>query len=362
MLAAASCKREQIVDLSPTGEYIIELDSISTFESEMVQLITFNNQPMLLVLNEYDNSIYYYHYPKGNLFKKVKYEVNGEQGVGGVSAFLWHNQDSIFLLNSYRTVLLVDETSKILNKISIVDIKDWKDAIPDPSLTSATRPMQIIGQNLYLNGVYFRGNKRIKPINVVNLESDSTYAIYEYPIIEPYTNKLRIEGYYFFYAHCYNSKKGYFVYSFSADDSLRVTNFADINFSVIASTQIIAQIDPYLEEGKVYTDEEYKLVHLTKKYYAAILYDSYKNQYYRFFENGASQKDIETERIKDDFHVKEHGFIVLDGDFNPIKTVLLPKATYNINNVFVSQDGLCILNQKKCMENEDLMYYDIFTL
>jgi WD40 repeat protein len=360
---AHSCQKEQIIESVPlNGEYKIALDSLSTFESEMIQYVSIDSQEYLLVLNEFDNSIYFYHYPSGELEKKIKFEKRGEQGVGLIMSFLWHNKDSIFLLNSNRNNLLVNKNHEILKQISIIDIaKGPTEFSADPILTSTTRPMQLIGQNLYMNGVFI-GRKKIKPMNLVGFQTGISSTFYHYPNIETYANDLMLENSYYLYSHIYNSNKRYFVFSFAADDSLRITNFTDLNFSVNASTQIIGQIDPYLEEGKEYTDEEYKLVYLTKKYYTAIIYDPYKDQYYRFFENSASQQDLESPTPKDDFHLKQVGFIVLDVDFNPIKTILLSKATYNTRNIFVTNEGLCILNQKKCMENEDMMYYDIFDL
>jgi len=175
-----------------------------------------------------------------------------------------------------------------------------------------------------------------------------------------YTNQLRLEVYYYLYSHTYNLDKQIFVYSFPVDDSLRITNFKGKEASKLAASEILGKIDPYLEQDRDYADDEYELVHLEKKYYGGIVYDSYRNVYYRFFSKEIEPAAIEKSNTGEEFYLRENGVMVFDADFNKTGEYLMPIGVYDIKNLFVSPDGLCILNQKKCMENEDKMFYDIF--
>jgi hypothetical protein len=196
----------------------------------------------------------------------------------------------------------------------------------------------------------------------IDLIENKVNHVYKYPSIDFYTNNLRIEGAYYMYAHNFNPDSGFFVYSFFADDSLRITDFNGREFSKLAKSEFLGEIDPYLEQDKDYSDEEYEFVFLKKKFYAGILYDKYKKKYYRFYKNGVHSDDIKKSNTIDEFYHREYGVMVFDANFNKTGEYLIPKGVYDIKNIFVSPHGLCILNQKKCMENEDMMYYDIFDL
>jgi hypothetical protein len=326
----------------------------------MLQFTQIDKQEKLLVLNDLDNSIYFYNYPQGSYYGKIKFDYQGPNAIGELISFYWLNSDSVFLLNGNRDVLFIDSNKNRKGRYPTIDLTNLKNNIfPDPILTSTTRPMQIFRNELYMNGAIV-GRKMKNPVPVINLQTGLATSTYSYPKIEAYVNDKKMETYYYLYSHCYNPDKNYFVFSFAADDSLRVTDFASLNNSYVAKTSVIGTIDPYLEVGKEYTDEEYDIEHLKKKYYSTILYDKYRKQYYRFFENSVSEKELETLSSREDFDLKQYGFLVLDQDFNVTHIELLPQATYNILELFVTEDGLCILNQKKCREDENFAYFDIF--
>jgi len=353
-----SCSKQDDYSILDTqvGKFVVPLDSTMSFKSRTIQFI----DNYLLVLNELKNTIHQFEYPSGRPIEKMNFEYSGENGVGKIVSFLLHNKDSLFLLNSQRQVLLLNNKHFVEWRIPTINLSAIS-VFPDPIQTRTTSPMVYFEHKIFLNGM-IGGMKNILPVPYADLEDKKAYNTYKYPDIEAYTDNLRIEVYYYLYSHTYNTKENYFVYSFPADDSLRITDFGQIDFAKHAKSSNLGEINPYLEQEKEYADDEYLLVHLAKNYYGGVLYDKYRNLYYRFFTKNVKPADYEKSNTKDDFYLRENGVLVFDRNFEKIAEFLLPIAVYDINNLFVSPDGLAILNQKKCIENEDSLYYDIFKL
>lgn len=93
---------------------------------------------------------------------------------------------------------------------------------------------------------------------------------------------------------------------------------------------------------------------MTSPSYENILFDPYRKVYYRFF------------RLPDTSYTpsvrgnnKPIGIIILNEKFEKQKEFMLPKNKYDLNNCFVSENGLHI---QKMTESEDELVFDIFML
>ena len=97
--------------------------------------------------------------------------------------------------------------------------------------------------------------------------------------------------------------------------------------------------------------------------YRVLIYDKYRNVYYRFAYPG-----IEVKPDDDVFKLGEFrrvfSVMIIDKDFNLIGETLMPENTYNVNMFFVNEAGLWLSTNHVDNPNfeEDAINFELFTL
>ena len=94
--------------------------------------------------------------------------------------------------------------------------------------------------------------------------------------------------------------------------------------------------------------------------YEGIIYDQYRNCYYRFVSLPKTKEDLGSGDLKTS-RIKDIAVIILDEDFNKIGETIIPQEYSNMI-YFVSKGGLNLLNLKKNLADEDNMHFGIFSL
>jgi hypothetical protein len=95
-------------------------------------------------------------------------------------------------------------------------------------------------------------------------------------------------------------------------------------------------------------------------FYRGILYDKYRDVYYRFAVSKGNEKaPLHQTRYHADISV-----IILDSDFKWIGETILPKNVYSYKFWFVGQDGLYISKSHPFNENisENTMSFGVFSI
>lgn len=231
--------------------------------------------------------------------------------------------------------------------------------IPDVILTSTNIPIIYHNSNIFISGVLLGLSNDYKPVLKINTQDSTIKQVFKYPNIKDYsTNGNLLYSYYRYYS-TYNSQKNLFVYSFPISDSLHITNYKNIDTVVYAGSNHVKTIN---SSNKDNTFDNFNFIDATRNSYYSILYDKYRNVYYRFVRL-AIDKDVAHQSAAKDLSRRKLAIVILDKNFNKIGDVLINSRDYNPFTAYINEsDGLCILNVSECMNNEDELIFTSFKL
>jgi hypothetical protein len=167
----------------------------------------------------------------------------------------------------------------------------------------------------------------------------------------------------FDFSRCYDGKR--LLYSFYMDENLHVT---DLTYG---EERIVSARSKYVEKLTFHkmTDDPEKnsMIFLNEiSCYRNIIYDKYRDVYYRFVQLGAeriSNKEIKATEIWRNGPAR-FSIIILDKNLNIIGETLFPEYTYNTKVTFVHKNGLYICNSHILSPDfdENILSFKCFTL
>ncbi|MEG1333890.1 MULTISPECIES: DUF4221 family protein [Bacteroides] len=310
-----------------------------TFEENGVEYLTFNS---------YGNHVLFYEIATGRLVKKVKYETEGNHGVGFIYSFSATDFNHIYIADTSLPIIYVtDSTGQICSKIRYDKTSQGIPLIPTFAHTITYSPMCFLGDSLYLSQ---DGNNQLgddfMPKSPLGVMIDRhTHKITSTPLKHivttrdakalPYStasgDKVSV---------CYNGTD--FVYSSELTDSIYTLSR---DFSKIAKHPAKSRYIKHPEFEVLPSDTD--IDQLIKRKcelpsYGNLIYDPYRDVYYRFAfpkaEFGAEKN------FMDIYHNgrKQFSIIILDKDMNVVGETLFPEYTYNAYLLFVRKDGLYV--------------------
>ena len=142
------------------------------------------------------------------------------------------------------------------------------------------------------------------------------------------------------FTYDYNYKDDRLVCSFIESDSIMVTDDLSTVKWYNAKSRFLDSMIPYINDP---TEDVYDLIRKEEKpKYWHLMYDKYRDVYYRFAEMPCEL--AENEDPYDEFapRAREFSVIVLDKDFNIIGETKFPGSKYFYKMSFVGRDGLFI--------------------
>lgn len=154
--------------------------------------------------------------------------------------------------------------------------------------------------------------------------------------------------------HCAN-KKGEVVYSFPSDDSLYVYANGNHQRTVFGGSSFdheFLSIDIDKQKNLSYQRKH----SIQNAMYQKIIYDEYRNQYYRVFKLEQNPVD-ENGLIKKDKQIA-WSLVVLNSDLEIIDEILFENSQYSPAVIEATSDGLIISNYPN--DNRDYEFYTLF--
>lgn len=298
-----------------------------------------NNTDELYFVNHIKNSIQVYNTTKQSLDRELIFDNNGPDGIGQLDGFVF--VDSLFLIYARHEseIVIADFFGKIMKRVSY----------EPPSGYSTTRGISII-PNLYekdnkvlikatIDGNFRElGNNELKEYSLgytLDLHNGETQLVsHRYP--EDYWKGFKKDFSTFFVQQGQGSV---FVYSLFADHRVF---YANSEFDLLqdkeaksrffeASFEAIPLDGSRLERAKYFSAEQR---------YQDLLFDPYRNLYYRF---AYHQSDIlpESDLNIMRFYPKEFSILILDVDFNLIgESFIKNENRFAPSNCFVHKSGL----------------------
>jgi hypothetical protein len=313
-----------------------------------------NSEEYLGIQNDKLNSIDLYKLNKRDyvLYKRVLInKEDAKDGFGLLHGFQFINEDTIFIFgHKLHKIGIVSTEGDVL---SIKKIKDIS-LVGGYLGVNECQPIYInsklyVGVAAYSDPLtdktYFEAKNQLE----VEIDIKNNYAAKTKPISYPKSYLGEKWGLmYCFFSRTIN-KNGEFVYSFPIESNLIVSDLQSSK-SIPASSK--KQIRPYNEK------EDLRKYALETPHYGQILYDKYRDIYYRFV-----YEAYQGEMVEKAYFYKPCNIEVFSNTFKLISRFDLPKEAMP-NECFVSSKGLCIaLNAPRSKNlSEEYVKFLVLTL
>lgn len=318
----------------------------------------------LAIINRLTEKLEVYNISENRLITSIDYlNLTGDvDEFGRVLSFTIHNFDSIFFLQQY-----------LLSMTNTVEVK-WAKEIN----TGKGQYKDIFLYNLDHAPIYYdQYNNKISVqtycyscedykksyytsmIHASYSPEDDTYT--ELPVSH---SKMYIDNYYGFHNHIFRREyDDRYVVSFSADPNIYIYNKLDKEIEVNGGRCSYQPTDVRILNRKYKADDNKKLRHFTiEPFYDTILYDEYRNLYYRFFYTGVEDKNPDgTYNTMGD---KELILMLFDHDLKLITEINYGSSRYFPSLSFVGKEGLYLkvhqLHDSTLSQTK--MYYDVLRI
>lgn len=312
-----------------TSHYSLGLDYIKSEE------------PLLFNLNPIKKCIQVYDIKEKQLSREMNFEEEGSEGIGRLTGFYVHNLDSIFIFtNTPGTIYLTDLEQSYLSSITL--------EIPDGYVGPEFREAP------FNSNPIIRGDKMLAKVIVPTRIPDMEESQLSQQFLSA---KFSLEnGKSSFSAHKYPKsyleeglKAPYFsmaaspdrvVYSFFADHRLQVAQGISTETKTVpAKSRYLPQDFPSLSRTALQL--EYMTYLFTSPRYEGLIYDSYREVFYRFcFPSIETRGQEEINQLR--AYPKDFSIMILDSELNILGETRLTGKHLVPNNVFVAEEGLYI--------------------
>tara|TARA_B110000027_G_C16088741_1_gene287313 strand:+ start:350 stop:1522 length:1173 start_codon:yes stop_codon:yes gene_type:complete len=295
--------------------------------------------------------------------KSIKVEKEGDNGVGRLASFYYINNDSILLLND-TSVITIDSDSKVTSRKPFINSND--DYFP--TVVSNKTKSFIKGDNFFFSKLSFSHPSKndffetnnIFSFNLKNFKGEEVPNTF---FSEKHLNKCWAYSDADFYS-TYNEKANELLFSFPIDDNIYKYSLASKKI-----TEIIPSKSSYKKArvnsincNSIRSFDE-KKHNYTNFYYSFIIFDKYKNLYYRM-----GLLPEENYSSKNNYKNFDRKFVItiLNSSMEVVgeTKVLNSKLEYVYFDWFLNQEGLWISsnNPKNDLFNENTLSYTLFKL
>ena len=260
----------------------------------------------------------------------------------------------------YQGIIRVDTTGAIVQKIPYGKTDTGYKVIPSYMISSHPYILPIfIGDKMYITQ---QNNERFCPAEKtpISVAIDTVQKKYSslpltFSILTEKQKKSNDTG----FSRDYDGKN--FIYSFYVDEDILVTSIDHAEVKRIRAKS--RYIDSPDEEQPLNAQKGPQL-NLELARYGDLMYDPYREVYYRFAYPKTELDDKINWMGKAVYGRKKFSVIILDKDFQIIGETLFPEAIYNPYASFVSKEGLYISRdyQINYDQSEDFMTFELFKL
>jgi len=191
------------------------------------------------------------------------------------------NDDSVLVYDYVHSALfLINKQGHLLKRYNInndyVDPKVWT-------------PMPIVYKDgyVYLGGYLYNPKGKYKPSPIflkLDLETGEKQYLYHYPDIY-LRNNWGGDGVGYWFYYDFIEDENMFIFSFPFDEYVHLTNFEDIDTSILMKSKYLSRAEPYSYFKFIEPDLRKSCKHFVENpTYKNILYDPYRKLFYRIGE------------------------------------------------------------------------------
>lgn len=279
------------------------------------------------------NDLHFYDLDTGEEVNKIRYQVEGPDGIGHLGGFYIHNLDTIFLLNSFN-MILTNNKGKVLKRVNLPN-----EIINNSHITIKTHISHIYNRPFNMNRkLYIPTHSMTEEVDITSkspleiifdLETDSiSLSLNNYPK----TANL------IYFSRIRNNKL--MLVSFMNSNNLYLYKENNKELEIPCKSKYAPKKIKDLGTGSDL--RESVMISIEMQKYSSILYDPYQKLYYRFFYPGYEVDKNQTLEyywmMKD--NLKVFSVMIIDEQFEVIGETLMPVEHYNLSTYFINKDGL----------------------
>jgi hypothetical protein len=342
----------------------------STFGDVQRRYITLGDKDYFVILNAQGSKIIIYDASTKGLIKEVRYSNNPPNGVKNIQGLHVHNFDSIFIYSSTE-VALVNIQGEIYHKFNTSYLrftnKEGKlypfDERRTINITYGPKPVFKDGK-LYLQQNYQGdpSNPKIysRPFTPYLVLDSKKDTIYSSPKISfPASMHDKVWKPIIFTCFPEGNTQVEAVVSLSAYENLLAIGTDGKVYETPAVSEL-ATTPPVSVSDFNDHEERLKMI-LSSTFYDELLYDKWRNVYYRIaYPSREFKKSMLRERVSE--LNRPFSIILMDSDFKFISETEFEGGRYNPGNIFVGKEGLYLSDGPDYEnESEDYIYLDCFS-
>ena len=350
-----------VYDLETTEKNkTIALDSDVRYNAFYLYVFNDGGKEYLAFLNYRTNQILFYDFTKSEFLFKLNIESEGPDGVVQPTGLYIKDLDNIYVSSyAYAGLIKVDTTCRVVQKIPYGTTSEGYQVLP--SYTPSSHPYiapVLIDDKMYITQPAVERFHALDktPLSVT---VDSVLKKCEgLPLTYNILTKEDLKANDTRFSRIFNGKE--FIYSFYASEDIVV---ASVDHSDVKRVKVKSRyIDSPTEKQEL--SEKGPKLNLELARYGDLIYDSYRDVYYRFAYPKTELEDNIQWWGKSVYGRKKFSVIILDKDFHVIGETLFPEAIYNSYVFFVHKDGLYISRDYQMLygNSEDYMTFELFNL
>ncbi|KYG82433.1 DUF4221 family protein [Roseivirga echinicomitans] len=307
-------------------------------------------------LNDINNSIGIYDVEKGKKIRTLYYEINGPNGVGEINGFDVVSKDTLLLLarDEYRvSIAIATDNSDTLKLIRSYRLRAPNDPLITTPYSSVQAPIVIRNDSIIMAGVPYikpeRDNMYDAGNNVIKISLKDSSYVYENMYSLGYKEKWT--QYYSRISYTYNKEQGLLAFSNPISDSIYTFDHKGVRKDYMVKSALSEKMTPY--RGSFQDNRRMRDHYNNQPNYGYIMYDKYREYYYRFTENVATKELI---KYGSTGIIRNIGVIIMNKDFEIIgETESLTLGSFP--TIFIGKRGLYFM---LVSNEESKMLYDLY--
>lgn len=315
----------------------------------------------LSFLNYRTNQILFYDWNTDRFLFKLNLSTEGPNGVTQVSGFYIKDFDHIYVSTyAYNGLIKVDTTGRVVQKIPYgTTAKGYKVV---PSYTPSSHPYiapVMVGDKMYITQKAVPRSHSVDETPLSVVIDTTNHHVDELPLTYSVLTEEEKNASNMQFSRIFNGKD--FIYSFYVSDEVIV---ASVDHSKVRKIKVKSRYLTSATEAQI-DNEQGPRLYLELARYGDLIYDSYREVYYRFAYPKVSLDKKMKWWGKSVYGRKKFSVMILDKDFRVVGENLFPEGLYNSFVFFVHKDGLYISRDYQIgtgQQSEDYLTFELFEL
>ena len=350
--------------LVPAGTLSFDIDERTNISNPCLHYFEQGGDRYLIYADNRGNRILFFDIDKRQTAFEVKFASSGTDGIGKLRGATVLSLDSIILLGSSREKIYLSDTSATIRRTYTLHPDTKNNRVPQIfySITTCFKPTK---EDIYFFSLpYGMGQAReyqaLREPCIVHFDlSSGVWKFLDITFPEAYHQ----DGHYVMthFEGDIDRNGDKLIISFPASNDIQVYEHGKVT-KYQAKSDHIDRVRPPGDKMATTAEELFSRTLLSPTYFF-MLYDPYREVYYRFL-LGVQEDMTYVNDILRIYDEKPLSIIILDKEFRKIGEVQMPESTYHVPDHFVASEGLYLSmnNVENPILDEDKLTFGLLKL